>query len=151
MKAVRTSIEIAAPPERVWDVLMDPDRLGEWVTIHKKLGDVSDRPLKEGATIEQTLTLRGTSFKVKWTIDEFDRPRHAVWKGNGPAGSRARTQYDLSETADGGTHFDYVNEFKTPLGPLGAAAGQLVVGDASEREAERTLAQLKALVESENQ
>jgi carbon monoxide dehydrogenase subunit G len=150
MKAVRTSIEIAAPPERVWDVLMDPDRLGEWVTIHKKLGDVSDRPLKRGATIDQTLTLRGTSFKVKWKIAEFDRPTHAVWKGKGPAGSQAKTQYDLSKTADGNTLFHYVNEFKTPLGPLGSAAGQLVVGDASKREAERTLAQLKALVESEN-
>ena len=32
---VKQSIEIDAPIEEVWDLVMDPDRFGEWVTIHK--------------------------------------------------------------------------------------------------------------------
>ena len=31
---VERSIEIDAPPERVYDVVMDPQRLEDWVTIH---------------------------------------------------------------------------------------------------------------------
>ena len=32
---VSQSIEIDAPIEEVWELVMDPDRLGEWVTIHR--------------------------------------------------------------------------------------------------------------------
>ena len=119
---VETAIEIDAPPERVWDVLMDPERLGDWVTIHRKLHRVSDRPLKEGSTLEQTLCLRGASFKVRWQVAEEEEGTLARWEGKGPARSRAATEYRLSPDGNGGTRFDYRNEFKAPLGPLGAAA-----------------------------
>jgi len=37
MTAVKATIEIAVPPERVWDVIMDPRRFGDWVTIRSEL------------------------------------------------------------------------------------------------------------------
>ena len=43
--AVSATIDIAVPPERVWDVIMDPEHFGDWVTIHRKLGHVDDGPL----------------------------------------------------------------------------------------------------------
>ena len=46
MSRVEASIVIDAPPDRVREVVMDPKRLGEWVTIHRRLGPVSDVPLK---------------------------------------------------------------------------------------------------------
>jgi carbon monoxide dehydrogenase subunit G len=144
---VETAIEIDAPPERVWDVLMDPERLGDWVTIHRKLHRVSDRPLKEGSTLEQTLCLRGASFKVRWQVAEEEEGTLARWEGKGPARSRAATEYRLSPDGNGGTRFDYRNEFKAPLGPLGAAASRALVGGVPRREAKRSLQQLKALLE----
>ena len=33
MTVVQASIEIGVPPERVWDVIMDPSHYGDWVTI----------------------------------------------------------------------------------------------------------------------
>ena len=50
MSHVQVSTEIDASIETVWDVVMDPDRLGDWVTIHRRLHAVSDRPLHEGST-----------------------------------------------------------------------------------------------------
>ena len=41
MSEVITVDHIDAPPEKVWDVVMDPHRL-EWVTIHRKLNSASD-------------------------------------------------------------------------------------------------------------
>jgi hypothetical protein len=46
-----------------------------------------------------------------------------------------------------GTHFEYENEFKAPGGLLGKAASRVVVGGVPEREAKRSLQQLKALLE----
>ncbi|MBB4661698.1 SRPBCC family protein [Conexibacter arvalis] len=148
MTVVRSGIEIAASPERVWEVVMDPRRLADWVTIHRSLGDAPAR-LQRGSTFEQVLTLRGAHLHVEWTIVEIDPPRRAVWHGRGPVHSHASIVYELEER-DGGaaTRFDYVNEFKAPGGPLGAVAGRVLVGGLSEREAQRSLERLKALVEA---
>jgi hypothetical protein len=45
------------------------------------------------------------------------------------------------------TRFEYENEFKVPGGMLGRAASRVVVGGVPQREANRSLERLKALVE----
>lgn len=148
MTLVRCTIEIAAPPERVWAIVMDPRRLPDWVTIHHRLGDVP-KQLRQGSQFEQTLNLRGAHLHVAWTVVEVDPPRRAVWEGRGPAHSRASIEYTLhADEAGGGTRFEYTNEFKPPGGPLGAVAGRVLVGGLSQREAQRSLQRLKQLVES---
>lgn len=146
MTVVRTAIEIAAPPERVWAVVMDPRRLADWVTIHRSLGDAPAQ-LRRGSTFEQVLTLRGAHLHVEWTVVELDPPRKAVWHGKGPVHSHASIVYELAPLDGGRTRFGYTNEFKTPGGPLGAVAGRVLVGGLSEREAQRSLQRLKELLE----
>jgi uncharacterized protein YndB with AHSA1/START domain len=147
MSTVQVSISIDAPPERVWDTIMDPSRLKDWVTIHKAVSDVSSQPLSKGSTMEQVLTLRGVPFHVHWRLVEVDRPHIAQWDGRGPAHSRALIRYELSPEGDNGTRFDYTNEFTPPGGRLGVVASRVIVGAASEREANNSLARLKSLVE----
>jgi carbon monoxide dehydrogenase subunit G len=148
MTAVTASIEIAVPPERVWDVIMDPQRFGDWVTIHRKLGHVDGGALRPGFRVEQTLCLHRANFKVKWSLAELDAPHHAVWEGKGPAGSHARIVDELAPL-DGGkrTRFDYVNEYSQPGGFLGRMAGRVLVAGIAEREANRSLERLKAFLE----
>jgi uncharacterized protein YndB with AHSA1/START domain len=143
---VATSIDIAASPEEVWALVMDPTRLRDWVTIHRALHDHDDGPPRRGYTMEQTLHLRGVNFKVHWELVACEAGHHAEWHGRGPARSHAETEYRLTPT-DGGTRFDYRNEFKAPLGPLGAIASRAIVGGQPRREADASLARLKALAE----
>ena len=70
-----------------------------------------------------------------WELADSEEPHHASWKGKGPARSHAETEYRLTPV-DGGTRFDYRNEFKAPLGPLGAVASRALVGGLPEREAD---------------
>ena len=142
MSEVITSITIDAPPEKVWEVVMDPHRLGEWVTIHRRLDSASD------SEMVQTLHLRGVNFHVHWELVSCEAPRHAVWHGVGPARSHAETEYRLTPV-DGKTRFAYRNEFKAPMGVLGAVASRALVGGLPEREAHATLRNLKELVERE--
>jgi carbon monoxide dehydrogenase subunit G len=143
---VETSISIDAPIEAVWDVLMDPDRLRDWVTIHRKVAQVSDRPLRKGSTLEQTLCVAHANFKVRWTVTDL-RDHSVSWDGKGPARSTAHTSYHLEADGAGVTRFDYVNDFKAPGGALGRVADRMLVGGISKREADRSLQRLKALVE----
>lgn len=147
MSIVHVKIDIDAPVQRVWDVVMDPRRLKDWVTIHRAVRDVSDEPLRRGSTMEQVLHMRGVSFHVHWTVVVVSAPNRAEWEGLGPAHARARILYQLTGNGDAGTSFEYTNEFTVPGGRLGSVASHVIVGTASEREALNSLSCLKALLE----
>jgi uncharacterized protein YndB with AHSA1/START domain len=149
MSTVHVSTEINAPIERVWEVVMDPDHLGDWVTIHRSLHGVSERPLREGATMKQSLRMHGLTFRVNWRLVHVDAPTQADWDGRGPGHSRARIGYRLSGGDGSPTTFEYMNEFHTPGGRLGNMASRVFVGSASEREAQLSLKRLKALIEAQ--
>jgi uncharacterized protein YndB with AHSA1/START domain len=148
MTLVTASIDIDAPPERVYDAMLDPARLKDWVTIHRRINRSDDGAPREGYEMEQTLCVRGANFKVRWTLTEADKPDTATWEGRGPAHSYARTSYHLAKRDGGGTRFDYENEFKAPGGFLGAAASRALMGGVPEREARKSLERLKKLLES---
>jgi uncharacterized protein YndB with AHSA1/START domain len=147
MSVVTASIQIATAPEHVWKMVMDPDRLEDWVTIHRRLVHADDGPLRVGYEMDQAIQLRGVSLEVHWKLVDCTPEERAVWEGRGPARSRARTEYVLSAEA-GGTRFDYRNEFRPPLGPIGAIVSRALVGGMPEREAKRTLDLLRAHLES---
>ena len=148
MSVVTAQIHIDAPPQVVFDFCMAPETTQEWVTIVRGVHDVDPGPMQVGYRMGQTLCLRGVKFKVRWTLTALDAPWYARWEGKGPAGSKAIIEDRLGEADGGGTVFDYRNEFKTPFGPLGAVASNVLVGGISEREANASLRQLKRLVEA---
>jgi uncharacterized protein YndB with AHSA1/START domain len=148
MSTVHAEIVIDAPIEQVWDTIMDPRRLGDWVTIHKSVESFPRMPLRRGARMDQAMSMRGITFHVHWRLASIDAPREARWEGGGPAHSDALIHYQLSTDEPGRTTFRYTNEFHPPGGRLGSVAGRFIVGATSEREAQRSLARLKALLES---
>jgi hypothetical protein len=125
---------------------MDPARLGEWVTIHRRLLHADDGTPRVGFTMDQRIHVRGVNLDVHWRLVECEPCELAVWEGRGPARSRARTEYHL-RARDEGTQFDYRNDFHAPLGPVGALVSRALVGGIPEREAQRTLERLRALLE----
>src|ERR1044071_5218095 len=149
MTLVTASIAIDAPPERVFDIVLDPSRLDEWVSIHRRGNAADSGEPREGLGMDHRLCLRGANFKVKWRITEFQPGRHVTWEGRGPAHSYARTAYSVSPHDGDGTHFEYENEFKAPGGFLGAAASRVLVGGVPQREANRSLQALKRLLEKQ--
>jgi hypothetical protein len=146
MSLVAVSTKIDAARKDVWDMVMDPRRLGDWVTIHHKLVHSDGGPPRVGYTMDQQIHLRGVNLEVHWKLVECDPCARAVWEGRGPARSRAHTEYVLSDEHDA-TKFDYRNEFRPPLGPVGAIVSRALVGGIPEREANRSLERLRANLE----
>lgn len=143
---VKQSIQIDAPIERVWELAMDPHRLGDWVTIHDEVFDVPEGPLDNGSRFGQRMKLKGVRLKVRWEISEWSPPNQALWLGTAAAGAKACISYRLTER-DGGTAFDYENEFELPAGKVGKLAGRAFNAMSGDREAKRSLAKLKELLE----
>jgi carbon monoxide dehydrogenase subunit G len=142
---VERTVEIDAPPQRVYDVVMDPARLEEWVTIHHHLEDAPNGRLRKGSKLTQCLKLAGKKFKVRWTVVENDPCVRVVWEGRGPVASNARVVYELQGNGDG-TTFRYLNEYDLPGGALGRMASR-AVSRVTQKELEGSLQRLKSLVE----
>ena len=142
---VQRTVNIAAPPQAVYDVVMDPHRLAEWVTIHDHLEDSSNSPLRQGSTLTQVLKLAGRRFKVNWRVVANEPCEHVVWEGRGPVATHARVEYRFDPNG-GGTKFSYVNEYDLPGGPLGRVAGR-AVARVTQKELDGSLQRLKQLVE----
>jgi carbon monoxide dehydrogenase subunit G len=142
---VERTVEIAASPEQVYEVVMDPERLEDWVTIHHHLEDAPNGPLKKGSKMTQCLKLAGRKFNVRWTVVENEPCIRVVWEGRGPVASHARVVYEFQGNGDG-TTFSYLNEYDLPGGALGRIAGR-AVSRMTQKELERTLQRLKLLVE----
>jgi carbon monoxide dehydrogenase subunit G len=144
MKVERT-VEIAAPPREVYEVVMDPARLGDWVTIHDHLEDAPRGRLRRGSKLTQCLRLAGRRFKVRWTVSENDPCKRVVWEGRGPVGSHAQVVYEFDENGQG-TRFSYMNQYDLPGGVFGRVAGR-AVSRVTEKEADGSLQKLKSLLE----
>jgi uncharacterized membrane protein len=144
MRVERTT-HIAAPAKDVYDVVMDPRRLGDWVTIHHHLEGSPRTPLQKGSELTQSLKLAGRTFRVHWHVVENAPCEHVVWEGRGPLASHARVEYRFDSNR-GGTDFSYVNEYDLPGGPLGRVAGR-AVSRVTQKEVDGSLQRLKQLVE----
>ena len=121
---------------------------GDWVTIHRKLGEVSDRPLRKGSTLEQAFSLRGAHFKVHWTVTELEHSRRVAWEGEGPVRSTRLHQLPALSRQ----RRDALRLRERLLHPR-RAAGRRRRPRAGRRhlpgEAEKTLKKLKSLVDVE--
>jgi carbon monoxide dehydrogenase subunit G len=146
MSKLKREIEIAAPPEAVYDKLTDPSCLGDWVTVQDELEQAPDHNVEKGDELVQCMKVAGRRFRVRWHVEEAERPSRVKWSGRGPFGSKARAFYELRANGSDGCTFSYVNEFELPGGPIGRLAGRAVVG-ASGGEADKSLEKLKQLVE----
>lgn len=144
MKVERT-VTVDAPAQKLYDVVMDPTRLSEWVTIHHRLEDAPPGMLRKGSELTQSLKLAGRHFKVHWTVVENDACERVVWEGRGPVGSHARVVYAFTPRGET-TEFCYVNEYDLPGGVLGRVAGGAVARVAA-KEVDGSLARLKRIVE----
>jgi carbon monoxide dehydrogenase subunit G len=142
---VERTIDIAASPEKVYAVIMNPACLAEWVTIHVALEEAPPGALEQGSELTQKLELAGRCFTVRWKVVENRVATRVVWEGRGPMRSHAGVTYELEPTA-GGTRFSYTNEFALPGGPLGRVAGP-VIKRVTASEIDRSLTRLRQLVE----
>jgi uncharacterized protein YndB with AHSA1/START domain len=147
MSKLEREIHIDASAEDVYDTVTDPDCLGEWVTVQEELEEAPSGHVEAGDTLVQRMRVAGKKFRIRWHVDEADRPSRIVWTGRGPLGSKATATYEIRSNDGDGSTFSYTNEYKLPLGPAGKLAGRAIVG-ASGGEADRSLERLKKLIEN---
>ena len=79
MRRIETSIDIAAPPASVWDVLVDFDRYGAWNPFIRELQGEA----RVGARLKVTVQPDGgRAMSFRPTVRAVDRDRELRWLGH---------------------------------------------------------------------
>jgi len=90
---------VEAPPERVWEVVIDLTRMGEWSNENKG-GEWIDGPPARGSRFRGRNQREEFSWETVSVITEFDPPRAFAWAVGDETTPAATWRYDL--TPEGG-------------------------------------------------
>jgi len=142
---VERQVQVKASPQALYEVVMNPRCLEQWVTIHQFLEDAPDGQLRKGSTLTQCLKLAGKGFKVRWKVVENEPAKRVVWEGKGPVRAKAKVIYEFAADGDA-TTFSYANEYDLPGGPVGRMAGPMVKR-VTAGQLDKSIQKLKELVE----
>jgi uncharacterized protein YndB with AHSA1/START domain len=106
----RREIDVAAPPDVVWEVLTDFDKWQEWNPEVKSMS--FDGPLAPGAMFRW----KAGPGTIVSTVEEIDRPRYIRWRGR-TLSIAAIHEWRL-EGRDGGTHVETDESFSGTVARL---------------------------------
>jgi carbon monoxide dehydrogenase subunit G len=76
------TIDIAAPRERVWDVVNDFDRMTDWVTFADELTYLSDGEVGEGTVYREVGGVGPMASESEWEITVFEPPERQIHHGD---------------------------------------------------------------------
>ena len=118
MREIRTEVEIAAPPTKVWNFLTDTDRWEEWSPIINQSSGVASL----GSTLNITMVGKeenkdGPQYHP--TITHFDAPKYFRWRAVMMAGFIMTNDkvFELEETSTG-TRLVHTEAFSGMMVPL---------------------------------
>ncbi len=149
MARLEREIAIAAPPERVFAYIAQPERTPEWSPNVVSVRLTSDGPIGVGATTETIVKALGTTQTALGRCTAFEPPRRLVIQSRTNLG--ATTTNETVLLADGtGTRLRAKLDYALPGGALGGGllGGFLGIDKQIRRDFEQSLARLKAIVEA---
>lgn len=82
MPGVTAEIDIAAPPERVWALIEDPNTYPEIADPTERMIDVPAGPMDVGYVYKEYGGIKPFISESTWTVTTWDPPRHMTHIGD---------------------------------------------------------------------
>jgi uncharacterized membrane protein len=93
------SVAIAAPPERVWEVMSEVERWPEWTRSVREVRRLGSRPLQVGSRV----LIRQPAFPpALWKVTALDPGKSFAWTSVAP-GLRVVAEHRVDGTQSGAT------------------------------------------------
>jgi len=145
MVKVEKSIEIKAPPGKVWEILA-LDRWPEWMDVAevesaKYTSEVRTPEDKYRVGASAHITEKRWEYELN-VMESLENEKLTVRS----KGKYTYTMTYILKPVEGGTKLTWVGDFEMPWGILGKAFYKLVSG-AAEKQVERALEKLKTILE----
>lgn len=143
MTTLERSIMINASPEAIDTISTDPSRLPEWYAGIQEAKSDGTYP-QVGGTVESVYKAVGISFKIKMTSEEYVQGQSLQARMEGMISGTNRWTY---QPEGDGTRITATFEYEMPGGGLGQAVNKLMVEKMNTENLEKSLENLKTLVE----
>ena len=127
MTTVEFSVEVDAPPERVWDVTSDPANLPNW-DRHVESVRMPEGGLERGVRYEVVMRFMALRTTVTGEVLEWDPPWHAVIQLSGLLEATVSTSIASLPFDRSMLRHEITYRFRGPLGGFGARSIQALGG-----------------------
>jgi len=143
MVKAEASIVIGVPAEKVWSLIIDAEKLPEWMPLLIDVSDIQGEGV--GETFKWAYKFIGIKFNGSSTVKERITNQKNVVKSK--AGIESIWTWDLSSEGDS-TKVNLVVEYTIPVPVLGKFAESFVVKQGN-RDIKFTLENLKNVMEAQ--
>jgi len=145
---VQKSIEIAAPPEKIWPFLVEPEKILKWCITFKKFEYTGEQRSGVGTPFyfeEKAGPM--PLMKLNFTVTEWAENGRLAFRMTSGSGVKGYEQSWTIEATPSGSRFTFMEDVELPLGIVGKLIG-LVGQNMSKATAGKMLVILKSLAEA---
>jgi uncharacterized protein YndB with AHSA1/START domain len=144
---VRMSVDIEAPPEKVWPYLVEPEKTMQWFTALKKFEYTSDETQGNGSTFYWEEEANGKLYELNFETTEWSENTVFAYRmTSGDFFKSYDERWEVEKTPDG-SRFTFNDHIEFPYGPIGKIIGWFAARS-SEKTGSEVLANLKRLAEA---
>ena len=144
---VQTSIEIAAPPEKVWPFFVEPEKVLQWCITFKRFEHTGNQRGGVGTPLYIEEQAGGRLTKMQFEVTEWkENEKLALRMVSGASYGSYDQQWSLARSPSG-SRFTFMEEIDLPYGVIGKLLG-LVAQRMSEGTAVKMATKLKGLAEA---
>ena len=144
---VQRSVEIAAPPEKVWPFLVEPDRILKWCITFRKFEYTGDQRSGAGTPFYvEEKSGPAPLMKFNFAVTEWIENERIAFRMTSGSGAKSYEHSWTIEATPSGSRFTFAEDIEMPFGVIGKLIG-LVGQSVSRATAGKMLAELKSLAE----
>jgi uncharacterized protein YndB with AHSA1/START domain len=144
---VERSIEIAAPPEKVWPFLIEPEKIMNWFTLLEKFEYTGDKHSGVGATFYYEEKSGGQHLKLNYVVTEWVENEKLAFSVTSGSLKKDDQVWSIEATPTG-SRFTMFEDLEMPMGIIGKIIGALFGGMMIGKNIEKIEANLKRLAEA---
>jgi len=145
---VQRSIEIAAPPEKIWPFMVKPEKILKWCITFKKFEYTGEQRSGVGTTFyieEKTGPM--PLMKLNFTVTEWAENERLAFRKTSGTGVKGYEQGWTIKATPSGSRFTFMEEVELPFGIIGKLIG-LFAQFSSRATVRKMLVILKSLAEA---
>lgn len=147
MGKMTKSVEIKAPPEKVFAFLTDTEKLNEIAKGDVEFKQTSQGPWRVGTTMHWISRQGGQKVEADMEVTEFEKNKKATVSTVGASKLKLKQTCAVEPTANG-TKLTYIMNYTVPYSILGKVIDRLKVQKDVEKSIERQFMDAKAALEA---
>lgn len=143
---IQRSVEINAPPEKVWPFMIEPEKIMKWFTLLLKFEYTGDKSSGVGATFYYEEKSGGQLLKLNYVVTEWTENKRLAFSVTSGSLKKDDQVWSIEATASG-SKFTMFEDLEMPMGIIGKIIGALFGEAMIGGNMKKILANLKSLAE----